>query len=335
MNHSRTKSLFIILTVWGFLLLVLTGCRGYPTIAPVITGAPSTFEPTVATPTLTPAKLVLVDTQGQADELLTTSLSEFASVNSLLFETRPNLEGNFEGVMVAVVLDANDSLTALASSNPQTQFIGVGSAKIAAASNLSTILNKPQDLAFMAGHLTTLVSEDWRSGGLLTANGATIELVSDAFVNGGNYVCGWCSPTYPPYMNYPVYQDISGKTGAEMVADVEALSSSAVEVTFVSRAADVPEVIEALQTAEIAMIGENINSTEQGRYAAILGFDAGSAIEEMLPKILAGQGGQEAVSRVVLVVVNDEDIVTPGRQDLFNKAAEVLQGGWIIPLSVR
>ena len=31
---------------------------------------------------------------------------------------------------------------------------------------------------------------------------------------------------------------------------------------------------------------------------------------------------QEAVSRVVLMVVNDETLVSPGRQELFNKAAE-------------
>jgi hypothetical protein len=119
-----------------------------------------------------------------------------------------------------------------------------------------------------------------------------------------------------------------------MTADVEALNTSVVDVTFVSQAADVPEVIAAFKAAEIAMIGENAKSADAGSYAAILGFDASTALEVMLPKLLAGEGGQEAVSRVVLVVVNDEAIVTPGRQELFNRAAEALQGGWIIPLSV-
>jgi len=187
----------------------------------------------------------------------------------------------------------------------------------------------------MAGQLTTLVSEEWRSGGLLSANSATIEVISDAFENGGSYVCGTCYPVYPPYNSSPIYQDVSGKSGADMTADVEVLSTNFVDVTFVSRAADVPEVIEALKNAEIAMIGENANSTEAGRYAAILGFDASKALEAMLPKLLAGEGGQEAISRVVLVVVNDETIVSPARQELFNKAAEALQGGWIIPLTVQ
>jgi hypothetical protein len=335
MRKSREKSLILILVISGILLFALAGCNGNPTDAPVVTGEPATVEPTTADPTSIPAKLVLVDTQGQADETLTTLLTEFASANSLLFETRSTQEGDFAGVVMAVVLDATDSLNSTASSNPETQFVGVGSAISAPAANLSIIRNKPEDLAFMAGQLTTLVSEDWRSGGLLNANGAAIEVISDAFVNGGNYVCGWCKPTYPPYLSYPVYQDISGKAGAEMAADVEVLSTNFVDVAFVSRAADVTEVIEALQTAEIAMIGENANSAEAGRYAAILGFDAGTALEEMLPKLLAGQGRQEAVSRVVLVVVNDETLITPGRQELFNTAAEALQGGWIIPLSVQ
>ena len=335
MNRLRRKSFLTILAICGILLTAISGCDGNPTDAPADTSVPSTAEPTVAEPTAMTAKLVLIDGQGQVNEPLTSLLSDFAAANSLVFETRTTLDGDFNGVRVGVILDANDSLISTASSNPETQFVGVGSVKIAPAGNLSVILNKPEDMAFMAGQLTTLVSEDWRSGGLLGTNSAAIEVISDAFVNGGNYVCGWCKPTYPPYLSYPVYQDISGKAGAEMAADVEVLSTNFVDVAFVSRAADVTEVIEALQTAEIAMIGENANSAEAGRYAAILGFDAGTALEEMLPKLLAGQGRQEAVSRVVLVVVNDETLVTPGRQELFNKAAEALQSGWIIPLSVR
>lgn len=335
MNRLRRKSFFTILAICGIILIAVSGCDGNPTVAPADTSVPSTAEPTVAEPTAMTAKLVLIDGQGQVNEPLTTLLSDFAAANSMVFETRTTLDGDFNGVRVGVILDANDSITSTASSNPETQFIGVGSGKIAPANNLSVILNKPEDMAFMAGQLTTLVSEDWRSGGLLGTNSAAIEVIRNAFANGGNYVCGTCYPVYPPYNSSPIYQDVSGKSGAAMTVDVEVLSTNFVDVAFVSLAADVPEVIEALKTAEIAMIGENANSAEAGRYAAILGFDASTVLAEMLPKLMEGQGGLEAVSRVVLVVVNDETLVTPGRQELFNAAAEALQGGWIIPLSVQ
>ncbi len=335
MSQFRNKSPFTILAICGLLLIALTGCDGNPTDAPAVTSIPATTEPTTAEPTSIPAKLVLVDPLGQAVEALTTTLAEFAAANSLLFETRATLDGGFEGAMIAVMLDADDSLSSVASSNPDTQFVFAGSTELAPAANLSIIRNKPEDLTFMAGYLTTLVSEDWRSGGLLSAAGASIEVISEAFKNGGGYVCGTCYPVYPPYNSSPIYQDVGGKSGAAMTADVEVLSTNFVDVTFVSRAADVAEVIEALKTAEIPMMGENANSAEAGRYAAILGFDASAALAAMLPNLLAGHGGQEAVSRVVLVVVNDETLVTPARQELFNKAAEALQGGWIIPLSVQ
>ena len=335
MSQFRFKSFLTIIAICGILLIAITACDGNPTNAPVTTSEPSTLEPTIADPTSMPARLVLVDQQGQVEEPLTTLLGDFASVNSLLFETRATMDGDFTGVTIAVVLEADDSLNSIASSNPQTQFVGIGTTIIAADSNLSVILNKPEDLAFMAGQLTTLVSKDWRSGGLLSATGATIEVISEAFRNGGSYMCGTCYPAYPPYNSSPIYQDVSGKSGSEMAVDVEVLSVNKVNVTFVSRAADVSEVIKAFKMAEIPMIGENANSEEAGRYAAILGFDEGTALEEMLPKLLAGQGGQEAVSRVVLLVVNDETLVTPARQEVFNTAAEALQGGWIIPLSVR
>lgn len=335
MRRTRLNPVFTILAIFGILLAAITGCDGNPTDAPVTTSEPSTLEPTVVEPTPMPARLVLVDQQEQVDEPLTTLLGDFASANNLLLETRATLEGDFTGVTIVIVLEAGDSLNSIASSNPQTQFVGIGTTNIVAGSNLSVIRNKPEDLAFMAGQLTTLVSEDWRSGGLLSGNGATIEVISEAFVNGGSYVCGTCYPVYPPYISSPLYLDVSGKSGAAINADIEVLSTSFVDVTFVSRAADVPEVIEALKAADIAMIGENANSTEAGSYAAILGFDASTALEEVLPKILEGQGGHEAVSRVVIVVANDETLVTPARQELFNKAAEALQGGWIIPLRVQ
>lgn len=313
--------------------LTLAGCDK-TTQTPATPTTKPTIESTAA-PAVIPASLILVDAAGSAPLNIQESLQTFAATNTLEFRTSIDFTFDFAEVKIVVVLDAGSDFQELVNAHPDVQFLFIGESSTPVGGNISIIKNKPEDLAFMAGQLTTLVSEDWRSGGLLNANGAAIEVISDAFVNGGNYVCGWCKPTYPPYLSYPVYQDISGKAGAEMIADVEALSVNWVAVTFVSRAADLPEVIEALQTAEIAMIGENANSAEAGRYAAILGFGAGTALEVMLPKLLAGEGGQEAVSRVVLVVVNDETLVTPGRQDLFNMAAEALQGGWIIPLSVR
>ena len=287
--HNRKKILQA--TILIIALFALAACDK-TTQTPVKPTTPATVESTTA-PTLVPASLVLVDAAGSAPLDMQESLQAFAAENNLAFHTSADALLDFTEVKIAVILGNGSDFQEQVNAHPDVQFVFIGEAGIPAGGNISVILNKPEDLAFMAGQLTTLVSEEWRSGGLLSANSASIEVISDAFENGGSYVCGTCYPAYPPYSSSPLYQDISGKAGADMVADVEALSANAVEVAFVSRAADVPEVIEALKNAEIAMIGENANSTDAGRYAAILGFDASTALAEMLPTMpdRAGRAG--------------------------------------------
>jgi len=319
------------------LLFLLAGCgRTTPTGV-----TPTIVIPTVeATPTVTvpPASLMLVDPGGQASQAVTESLQAFAAANGLAYVVNPDLSAEMEGVKIAVVFGDSNSYSGQAGTHPEIQFLFVGGASEGAGGNISLVSNRPQDMAFMAGYLASLVAEDWRSGGLLNAASSSAGITGDAFVNGGGYVCGRCMPVYPPYMSYPVFQDVSGKsTAAEMQADVDALAANAVDTAFVAASAasaDLPEVLDALELAGITPIGESASSVNAARYAAILGFDVQPALAELLPKLLAGQGGESAFSRVVLVSVNDAEKIPPARRELFAQTAEALAGGWIIPLSV-
>lgn len=316
------------------LLFLLAGCgRTTPTGV-----TPTIVIPTIeATPTVTvpPASLMLADPYGQASQAVTESLQAFAAANGLAYVVNPDLSAEMDGVKIAVVFADVNIYGSQAASLRETQFLFVSGASEGAGGNISLVSNRPQDMAFMAGYLSTLVAEDWRSGGLLNAASSSAGITGDAFVNGGGYVCGRCMPVYPPYMSYPVFQDVSGKsTAAEIQADVDALAANAVETAFVAASADLPEVLDALELAGITPIGENAASSNVARYAAILGFDVQPALAELLPKLLAGQGGESAFSRVVLVSVNDAEKIPPARRELFAQTAEALAGGWIIPLSV-
>jgi hypothetical protein len=95
-----------------------------------------------------------------------------------------------------------------------------------------------------------------------------------------------------------------------------------------------PEVLDAAEAAQMFLIGENTGSANTARYAAILGYDVNTALENILPVALAGQGGQTTVTKVVLAVVNDSQKVSPGKQAQFAASAELLANSEIIPLSV-
>lgn len=316
------------------LLLLLAGC-GKPTQIPA---SPTVEKPTVETPltpTTIPASLLMVDGNGQATPAMLESVQAFAAANGLDFRQNADLNTDFSSVKVAVVFGDATAYKEEAASHPETQFLFIGNTSEGAGGNISLVVNRPQDMAFMAGFLATHVAEDWRSGGLLNTGSSAAGVTGNAFVNGGGYVCGTCYPVYPPYKSYPLFQDVTGKmSGAEIQGDVDALALNKVETVFVAASADLPEVLDALELAGMAFIGENAASPNAARYAAILAYDAASPVAELLPKLLAGEGGQTAFSRVVLASVNDDQKIPPSRQDLFAQTAEALAGGWILPLSV-
>jgi hypothetical protein len=316
------------------ILIMLTGC-----VKPTQTAiTPTTELPTAETPltsTTIPPSLLVVDGSSQAAPAVLESLQAFAAANGLDYRQNPDLNTDFTSVKIAVVLGDAMAYKDQAASHPETQFLFIGSAVEGAGGNLSLVVNRPQDMAFMAGYLATHVAEDWRSGGLLNTGTSPVGVTSDAFVNGGGFVCGACVPVYPPYMNYPLFQDVTGKTSApEIQADVDALAVNKVETVFVAAFADQTEVLDALELAGMTLIGENTTSPNAARYAAILTYDTAPAVAELLPKLLAGEGGQTAFSRVTLASVNDSKKIPPSRQSLFAETAEALAGDWIIPLSV-
>lgn len=316
------------------ILIMLSGC-----VKPTQTATtPTTEIPTAETPltpTVIPASLLVVDGSSQAAPAVLESLQTFAAANGLDYRQNPDLNNDFTSVKIVVVFGDAIAYKDQAASHPETQFLFISSAIEGAGGNLSVVVNRPQDMAFMAGYLATHVAEDWRSGGLLNTGTSAAGVTSDAFVNGGGFVCGACVPVYPPYMNYPLFQDVTGKTSApEIEADVNALAVNKVETVFVAASADLTEVLDALELAGMTPIGENTVSPNAARYAAILTYDTAPALSDLLPKLLAGEGGQTAFSRVTLAIVNDSKKIPPSRQSLFAETAEALAGGWIIPLSV-
>ncbi len=316
------------------MLLLLAAC-GKDTPTPAV---PTATPTEAATPTATavPASLLLVDPGGLVPQDVTGVLQSFAGANGLNYWANADLNTSLDGVKIAVVFGDAEAFKEQTAAHPETQFLFIGATTAAASGNVSLIRQRPQDLYFMAGYLAALTAEDWRAGGLLAGGALPAENVGDAFENGGRYVCGQCSPVYPPYMSYPVYQDVSGKaSAADLAADVNALAVNKVATAFVGASADLPEVLDTLETNGALLIGENAASANAARYAAILGYSAGSTLEGMLPNLLAGQGGQSALSRVVLVAVNNADKITPARQGMFATTAEALANDWIIPLSVQ
>jgi hypothetical protein len=316
--------------IFIILIIALSGCGNHPAAAPTATPLPPTPEAS-ATATMPPATLALYDPAGSSSTETAKTLSDFAAANALGFETWTSLPVNFDGVKIVVVNGGLDNLAQVAAAAPKTQFLVI-SQSLTPSANISVISVNPVHLAFMAGYLAAMTAEDWRAGALLSDD-ANLGL-ADAFVNGGQYLCGRCPSTYGPILFYPQVYPVSGQSDAAAwtAQATELLTDTSANSVFIDRGGDISDVLDKFSNT--LLYGSDPGSPNLSRYTAILGPDLNSAFQQALPDLLAGNGGKTFAAKVSLLVINNADIISPAKQALFNQVSQALEDNLITPLSV-
>jgi hypothetical protein len=333
MKKNPIPRLVTFSSVLILILILLSSCNRNGTQTPSATPIPPTPQSS-PTPTNVPARLVLYDPINAVTADVDALLADFSSANALTYEKTSTLGGNFIGVKVAVLISGPDNLQDLAAASPETQFILIGNPTLESVSNLSVLETKPGDLAFMAGFLSAVTAEDWRSGGLLVDDGSSGAV--GAFENGARLMCGQCSPKYPPFIYYPDVETLA--VGSDLTAwttQVETLLANKVDTIYIDPALDQTDLVTKFELTGAAIYGGNPVSEDQARYTAILSGDILTGLQTLLPQVLAGEGGKTIPLKVVLAVINDPVKVSPGKQDFFNRVAQDLFDGWINPLTVN
>jgi hypothetical protein len=325
-RNGIAAALFSVLMI---LVAGLSACT--PRETPTPEPPTSTPTPEVSpTPTLAPERIVLYDPQAQAGELLSSMMNEFANVNGIGFENWTALS-DLRGVKVIVLYATVDNLAEVAASAPQTQFLDVISST-PSAGNISILAANPTHLAFMAGYLAAMTSTEWRAGALLSDD--TNLGLADAFYNGGQYLCGRCTPKYGPILYYPqVYTESGTADATAWTALAQSLwNDTNANSVYIDPAGDFTPVLDMF--AEEYVFTANPASSNLARYTAVLGPDAPAGIQLALPDLLAGNGGKVFTSPVTLAVINNADVISPAKQTLFNEVSAKLAAGQINPLSV-
>jgi len=328
MKNKKVIAAAFFSILW-ILVSGLTACA--PRVTPTPEPPTSTPTPEVSpTPTLAPERVVLYDPQAQAGEPLSSMMNEFANANGIMFEKWTGLS-DLSGVKVMVLYGAVDNLAEVAASTPQTQFLDINSSA-PSAGNISTLAANPTHLAFMAGYLAAMTSTEWRAGALLSDD-ANLGL-ADAFYNGGQYLCGQCTPKYGPILYYPqVYTESGTADATAWTALAQSLwNDTNANSVYIDPAADFPQVLDMF--SEEYVFTANPASPNLARYTAVLGPDALAGIQLALPDLLAGSGGKVFTSPVTITVINNADVISPAKQTLFNEAAVKLAAGKINPLTV-
>ncbi len=327
----------------ALLLVILLAACTNTTPVPVTPTPPVDATPTLPadpTPTLTPTpppgKVILFspDPASALAAGLRPGLADLASTSQLALAEKPSIQPAdlAPEVRIVVLLSAPDNLNDLLAAAPKTQFVLLSASAPDPKSNLSVIRQDPNRVAFVAGFVATVISEDWRSAALLPDSPASLP---EAFKNGGGYFCGRCTPIHGPIVLFPVTAALPAGSGLDAwQTALTGLKANLLETLYVDPTIATPDLLKLLGEQTFVLVGGASPSDEalKQRWAATVSSDALPALRALWPGLLAGTGGQSLAAGVSIGDVNP-DFLTPGKQRLAQDVIDRLAAGTLDPLT--
>jgi hypothetical protein len=331
------------------LMLLSAACNGVPaepdaqaTQTPAPTEIASPVPSPEPTPTIAaPLAILLAPPEADPDlvQALQSVLAETASQDGLDLQLRSSLSATeLENVRLVVTLPPYPGLAEMAAAAPATQFLAVGIPGLQAGGNLSVLgggAGRPDQTGFLAGFIAASISEDWRIAVLSEAGSVTGKALANAFANGEAYFCGLCLPAFPPYPpnGYPLsFRLPNNPTPADWEAALAELRSWAVMTVFVDPAIANPALLDALVEAGLQLIlaAPPPDSVQESWVATLGAGDPLQPLREILPGLIAGQGGQE-IDLPLGISQSNPQRLSLGRQRLAEDMLAELLAGAIDP----
>lgn len=324
-------------------IVILVACgQGAPdaTATPVPT---DTLIPTAtftATPSTPLAILIMPADLDQAQyELYQSTVYNLAQQAGFRFQVRNTLsEADLEpGLRVVVALPPDPGIAALAAAAPQTQFLAINIPGLAAGGNISVLANEVQTdiLAFMAGYIGALITEDYRIGMIYPDGNAEALSALDAYTNGKAYYCGTCRPFYYLPYDFPQSIPIPATEPVENYGGyaVYLIQQREVDFIYVYPEIATPELLAYVGSSGAVQVGSPPPGSLPLYWAASITPDTVGAIESAWPDLVAGQGGRAVQSPLTITDV-DATLLSPAKQAEAEQVLAELLAGRISPHGV-
>lgn len=297
-------------------------------------------EPTeIPTPTALPLGAVLW-VPPEADQALATAIQETiaqsAAAAGMRFQVLPTLSPDMivtDNIRWVVALAPAPGLNELISSAPQVRFLALGIEGLTPAPNLSVIASGgdvSDQQGFVAGYLAAVITPDWRVGVISVADTETGQIARRSFLTGAKFFCGFCSPTYPPYHEYPLYVQLNGTaSSAEWQSAADILLQRSVETVYVVPGAGDENLLRYLAAAGVYLIGgieppEDISAS----WVVTLGPQPAQAFDEFWLEFVSGTDGQMVPIPLSIDQVND-NLISPGQLHLVEEILAEIQSGYV------
>lgn len=304
MNKNNQGRLLMTLTI-AFVLL-LTGCSLTVEETPTATIAISPeITDTAEVPSATPEEVeveqpgvVILLAPVTADQTQAgtwqTMLQDAASRHALGFEQRESLalDSVPQNLKLVVALSPVENLQTLVDGLPEVQFVAVGAAELTIQPNVSVLASSSssENRAFIAGYVAAVQSNEYRIG-IISTNSTQGQTYRQAFINGVWYFCGTCLPIYPPYMEYPVYEEVApGATLEQIQAAASNMQVNQVQIVHLDPQLETEPVLQMLAQAGFYIIGSGAPpSGLEGNWVASVMTEPTMGPGEVLENALSGQ----------------------------------------------
>ncbi|MBL7162881.1 MAG: hypothetical protein ISS57_09770 [Anaerolineales bacterium] len=331
--------------LWILIMLLIAGCSAAggvtnPTETSTVVSPTSppteTFVPTATS--LPPVGVLLASPEADPElvDALQNSLSQSIPEAGLRFQVRPSLSPEIiaaEDIHWVIALPPAPGLGDLVSSSPEARFLAVGVEGLESAPNLSMIGAEGARLdqqGFIAGYMAALITPDWRVGVISVADSEAGQLARRSFITGAKFYCGFCSPTYPPFFEYPLYIQLNaGADAVEWQAAADFLLQRGVSTFYVVPGAGDDTLLGYLARSGVNMIGgetppENVRES----WVATVDFSDLEAFYSFWPEFVAGADGQSVSVPIGISDINSS-LLSPGKQRLVEEVLVDIQAGFI------
>ncbi len=229
----------------------------------------------------------------------------------------------------AVFANVPGDLVSLVEQFPDTQII-VTSSEIAEADSVWTILFDEAYLPFIAGAALELNAYDHRGVGLLpNDSSAWGTRAEEAFVNGGQYVCGDCRGLLSPYVNFPlVYAQPSASSPDTWAAQIDEAQKSFVYTAFLAEESVSETLLQKLVASNVLMIGNGaMPAGMENNWLASVNLDFAAAILEIVSQSEAGTKSGSLGAELAITPGSLSEDFSVGKSDyLADIYAQLLSG---------
>lgn len=343
MNRNRQRQLLIMVVL--VIALILAGCSQAVEEPPTATFAASPdFTATTELPSATPEEveqpgIVILLAPATADQTQVstwmTLAQEAASRHGLNFEQRESLTLDTlpQNLKLVVALSPVENMQTLVDGLPEVQFVAVGAADLTIQPNVTVLANASsnENSAFVAGYIAAVQSDEYRIG-IIATNSTGGQTYRQAFMNGVRYFCGTCLPIYPPYMEYPVYEEVAAGATLEQIQQAASnLQVDQVQIVHLDPQLETEPVLQMLAGAGFYIIGSGAppSGLESNWVASVL-TESITGLGEVLESAFNGQALGLVSGKPVISYTGASE----ARIANFNEIIQMLESDAIDPVGI-